>query len=149
MHAHARPVPGARAPERPRFEVADVVRASGDAFRATHTLTSAQHAVLRAIVRCRTAALGGFVDVCPECGLVEVGYNSCRNRHCPKCQAVAQARWLDQRLERMLPVHAFHVVFTLPGELRALVHENRRLLHTLVRNRGELSREVVRTSAPA
>ena len=128
MHAHASPVEGARAPERPRFEVADVVRASGEAFQATHTLTSAQLAVLRDIVRCRTALLGGYVDVCPECGVVEVGYNSCRNRHCPKCQAIPQARWLEQRLERMLPVHAFHVVFTLPGELHALVRENRRLI---------------------
>jgi hypothetical protein len=128
VHAHAPPAQGARGPETPRFEVADIVRASGDAFRATHALTPAQHAVLRDIVRCRTAALGGYVDVCSECGQLEVGYNSCRNRHCPKCQAIAQARWLDQRLARMLPVHAFHVVFTLPDELRALVHENRRLL---------------------
>jgi hypothetical protein len=132
VHAHAPPLEGARAVERPRFEVADIVRASGDAFRATHTLTPAQLAVLRDIVRCRTAALGGYADVCPECGDVEVGYNSCRNRHCPKCQAIAQARWLDQRLERMLPVHAFHVVFTLPSELRALVHENRRLLFNVL-----------------
>lgn len=132
MHDHAPPTEGARAPDKPRFEVADIVRASGAAFRATHALSSAQLAVLRDIVRCRTAALGGYADVCPECGYTEIGYNSCRNRHCPKCQAIAQARWLERRLERMLPVHAFHVVFTLPSDLRALVSENRRTLFNLL-----------------
>jgi Putative transposase/Transposase zinc-binding domain len=132
VHAHAPPDQGARAAQRPAFEVADIVRASGDAFRATHALTPDQHAVLRDIARCRTAALGGYADVCPECGYTEVGYNSCRNRHCPKCQACAQGRWLAQRLDRMLPVHAFHVVFTLPGGLRTLVLENRELLFNLL-----------------
>jgi hypothetical protein len=126
VHAHATPDSGGVA-ERPRFEVADIVRASGDVFRATHVLTPAQHAVLRDIARCRTAALGGHVDVCPEagCGYEQIAYNSCRNRHCPKCQAIAQARWLGQRMERMLPVDAFHVVFTLPSGLRPLVLDNR------------------------
>jgi hypothetical protein len=132
VHAHAPPAEGARAPERPRFEVADVIRASGDAFRATHSLSPAQEAVLRDLVRCRTVALGGYADVCPECGYTVVGYNSCGNRHCPKCQACAQARWLDQRLDRMLPVHAFHVVFTLPSGLRSLVLQNRRTLFNLL-----------------
>jgi len=78
--------------------------------------------------------LGGHVDLCPraECGYAQIAYNSCRNRHCPKCQAIAQARWLAQRMERMLPVDAFHVVFTLPSGLRALVHENRALLFNLL-----------------
>lgn len=121
-------------PERPRFEVADIVRASGDAFRAAHVLVPAQHAVLRAIKRCRTAALGGHVDVCPEaeCGYAAIAYNSCRNRHCPKCQALAQARWLAQRMARMLPVPSFHVVFTLPSGLHPIVLENRRLLFSLL-----------------
>jgi hypothetical protein len=132
VHDHAPPIEGARAPEKPRFEVADIVRASGEAFRATHALSPAQQAVLRDIVRCRTAALGGYADVCPECGSTEIGYNSCRNRHCPKCQAIAQARWLKQRLDRMLPVHAFHVVFTLPSGLRSLVLENRETLFNLL-----------------
>lgn len=91
----------------------------------SHVLTPDQHAVLRAIARCRTAELGGHLDVCTSCGDVQgPSYNSCRNRHCPKCQSLAQARWVAQRLERMLPTHSFHVVFTLPRELRrlALVH---------------------------
>ena len=132
MHTHAPPGEGGRVAQRPRFEVADIVRASGDAFRATHALTPAHNAVLRDIVRCRTAVLGGFADVCPECGYTEVAYNSCRNRHCPKCQAIAQHRWLEQRCERMLPVHAFHVVFTLPDKLRPLVQVNRRALFNLL-----------------
>lgn len=132
MHCDTSPGEGARAPVRPRFEVADIVRASGDAFRATHALTPAQHTVLRDIARCRTAALGGYADVCDKCGHTEVGYNSCRNRHCPKCQACAQHRWVERRSERMLPVHAFHVVFTLPSGLRPLVLENRRILFNLL-----------------
>jgi hypothetical protein len=89
-----------------------------------HALTPAQHAVLRDIVRCRTAALGGHVEVCDDCGHAEISYNSCRNRHCPKCQGIAQARWLAQRLDRVLPTHYFHVVFTLPSELHSLMLAN-------------------------
>ena len=112
-----------------------------------HVLTPAQHAVLRAITRCRTAALGGHVDVCPreECGHTEIAYNSCRNRHCPKCQALAQARWLGQRMERMLPVDAFHVVFTLPSGLRSLVIENRAaLFNTLFAAAADALKELAR-----
>jgi hypothetical protein len=91
-----------------------------------------QHAVLRAIARCRTAALGGHADVCGACGYTTIAYNSCRNRHCPKCQALSQARWLEQRMERVLPTHAFHVVFTLPSELHGLVLANRETLFALL-----------------
>lgn len=97
-----------------------------------HALSPDQHAVLHAIARCRTAALGGHVDVCLACGQDAVAYNSCRNRHCPKCQALAQARWIAQRMERVLPTHAFHVVFTLPSELRGLVMANREKLFDLL-----------------
>lgn len=90
-----------------------------------HALSPDQHAVLRAIARCRTPALGGHVDVCNACGHAAIAYNSCRNRHCPKCQALAQARWIERRMERVLPTHAFHVVFTLPSELHGLVIVNR------------------------
>jgi len=90
-----------------------------------HALSPDQHAVLRAIARCRTSVLGGHVDVCDSCGHVEIAYNSCRNRHCPKCQSLSQARWIERRMERVLPVHAFHVVFTLPSELHGLVLANR------------------------
>jgi hypothetical protein len=118
--AHAHPPAGLRAKQRPALEVADIVRAHGEAFVRAHVLTPDQHAVLRAITRCRTAALGGHADVCDSCGHVEVAYNSCRNRHCPKCQSLSQARWIERRMQRVLPVHAFHVVFTLPAELRGL-----------------------------
>lgn len=90
-----------------------------------HNPTPDQRAVLHAIERCRTAALGGHADVCDECGLVAIAYNSCRNRHCPKCQSLAQARWVERRMERVLPTHAFHVVFTLPSELHDLAMFNR------------------------
>lgn len=97
-----------------------------------HALSPDQHEVLRAIARCRTSVLGGHVDVCDACGHAAIAYNSCRNRHCPKCQALSQARWLAQRMERVLPTHAFHVVFTLPSELRGLVMVNRKKLFDLL-----------------
>jgi hypothetical protein len=130
--AHAHPPAGVRAIDRPALEVADIVRLHGEAFVRAHVLSPDQHAVLRAIARCRTAALGGHVDVCDECGYAAVAYNSCRNRHCPKCQAVAQARWIEQRMQRVLPTHAFHVVFTLPSELHGLVMANRKTLFDLL-----------------
>ena len=91
-----------------------------------------QHAALRDIERCRTAVLGGHLDVCTECGYERPSYNSCRNRHCPKCQALAQARWIEKRVERVLPVHYFHVVFTLPGELRAVARRHREVVFDLL-----------------
>jgi hypothetical protein len=123
--AHAHPSSGVRATDGPLLEVADIVRLHGDAFVRSHVLTPDQHAVLRAIERCRTAVLGGHVDVCDSCGYAAIAYNSCRNRHCPKCQALSQARWVEQRMQRVLPTHAFHVVFTLPSELHGLVMANR------------------------
>lgn len=114
---------------RPRLEVADVLRAHGDAFVREHVLTPQQHAVLRDIRRCRTAELGGHKDTCAACGHVEGrSYNSCRNRHCPKCQSLPQAEWVEQRVARMLPTHAFHVVFTLPRQLRRLALVNPELV---------------------
>jgi hypothetical protein len=81
---------------------------------------------MRAIEACRTAALGGHVDTCDTCGHEANSYNSCRNRHCPKCQSLSQARWIAKRQRRILPSHYFHVVFTLPAELRRLALENRK-----------------------
>ena len=132
MLPHAHPPVGVRATDRPALEVADIVRLHGEAFARAHALSPDQHAVLRAIVRCRTAALGGHLDVCDACGFERPSYNSCRNRHCPKCQALSQARWIERRMERVLPTHAFHVVFTLPSELRGLVMKNRELLFALL-----------------
>ena len=103
--------------KRPRFEVADVVRAYGEAYCENHRPSAAQQRVLRNITACRTAALGGHVARCDSCGHARVSYNSCRDRHCPKCQGPQRAEWLAQRLERLLPVPYFHVVFTIPHEL--------------------------------
>jgi len=125
---HACPTPVVGAPTRPRLEVADIVRAHGDAFARAHALTPLQLDVLRDIARCRTAELGGHKEVCTACGDVRPSYNSCRNRHCPKCQSLEQARWVEQRMGRMLPTHAFHVVFTLPRPLRRLAMANRCLV---------------------
>ena len=105
---------------RPRFDIADVVRRHRRELEASDALTLAQRRVLSAIELCRTAALGGHVDVCRACGYEHPAYNSCRNRHCPKCQALAQERWIAARAERLVPTKHFHVVFTVPSELRAL-----------------------------
>ena len=110
------PAPGGR----PRFDIANIVRQHRPALEAEVHLTLAQRRVLSAIALCRTAALGGHVDVCRSCGFERPAYNSCRNRHCPKCQALRQEKWIAARTERLLSVCHFHVVFTLPSELRAL-----------------------------
>jgi Transposase zinc-binding domain len=120
MHPACAPS-GTRSVRRPALELADIVRLHAEALRQRRVLTPEQHATLRAIERCRTAALGGHLDVCLRCGQEKLpSYNSCRNRHCPKCQALAQARWVEARSARLLPVPYFHVVFTLPAELRAV-----------------------------
>ncbi|MFO1052184.1 MAG: IS91 family transposase [Planctomycetota bacterium] len=113
---------------RPRFEVADVVRAHGEEFLRRFPTTSAERRVLAHIAACRTSALGGHVDRCDACQRERVSYNSCRDRHCPKCQGTERARWIERRLQQILPVPYFHVVFTLPAELNPLVRRNKRLL---------------------
>jgi hypothetical protein len=105
---------------RAKFDIGDIVRRHRAALVALHPLTRGQMRVLTDIGQCRTAALGGHVDHCPSCGYEHPSYNSCRNRHCPKCQALAQEKWIAQRNERLLDVGHFHVVFTLPSELRFL-----------------------------
>jgi Putative transposase/Transposase zinc-binding domain len=119
---------------RPTLEVADILRASGSSFLDRHGshLASQHRKVMDAIVRCRTAALGGHRDRCSGCGHQAISYNSCRNRHCPKCQGNARARWLAARSAELLPVSYFHIVFTLPHELSALVLQNKRLLYDLL-----------------
>jgi hypothetical protein len=114
------------------LEVGDIVRAHGAAYRARHPVTPQQARVLRRLAECRTAALGGHVDACADCGFTRISYNSCRDRHCPKCQASKRAAWLETRLERLLPVGYFHVVFTLPALLSPLVLHNQRLLYDLL-----------------
>jgi len=101
---------------RPALEVADIVRAHGEAFRHAHaaSLSPGQKRVLHAIELCRTAELGGHLERCDQCGHERNAYNSCANRHCPKCQSLARAEWLEKRQAELLPTPYFHVVFTLP-----------------------------------
>jgi len=117
---------------RPRLEVADILRAHGETYQARHPLSAQQRGVLRRLTACRTAALGGHVDACAGCGFTRISYNSCRDRHCPKCQALKRAQWLETRLERLLPVPHFHVVFTLPEALKPLLLGNQRVLYELL-----------------
>ena len=115
-------------------EVADIVRRHGLAFLESHgaVLSSEQQRVLKALANCRTAALGGHVEACDRCGHRQMAYNSCRNRHCPKCQAAARADWLSERSAELLPVPYFHVVFTLPESVAALALQNPRVLYGLL-----------------
>ena len=116
---------------RPAVEVADILHAQGDSFLAQHPwLNVQQRSVLRAIARCRTAALGGHVDRCDACGHQAISYNSCRNRHCPKCQAQARTRWLAARERELLDVPYVQVVFTLPHGLLPLAYRNSARLYT-------------------
>jgi len=110
---------------RPRFEVADVLRLHGDAFLHAHPQPPHVCSALNLIQICRTAALDGHLDRCPGCGFERPSYNSCRNRHCPKCQTVAKQEWLEARQAELLDVPYFHCVFTLPHELNPLILQNK------------------------
>ena len=119
---------------RPPVEVADIIRAAGESFFGSSRkwLTWLHLKVLNAILRCRTAALGGHVDACSKCGHEAFSYNSCRNRHCPKCQANARDRWLEARAKELLPTRYVHVVFTLPRRLSPLALQNKRQIYALL-----------------
>jgi hypothetical protein len=120
--------------ERPRFEIADIIR-SADAritSRYREFLSWPQVKVLNAILRCRTAALGGHRDQCTRCGLQAISYNSCRNRHCPKCQTRARDQWLAARQRELLPVDYYHLVFSVPHALVPLMWQNKRVLFRLL-----------------
>jgi hypothetical protein len=121
-------------PGRPALEVAEIFRSEAVSYLQDYgaRLSSAQKRVLSDIQACRTAVMGGHVEACDECGRREISYNSCRNRHCPKCQALARARWLEQRTAELLPISYFHVVFTLPAEVAALALQNKRLLYGML-----------------
>ena len=118
----------------PHLELADIVQHYGDAYLARYgAVTSiAQRRVLAAIAACRTAILGGHKSQCDHCGHEEFSYNSCRNRHCPKCQGSAQAAWLAAREQELLPVPYCHVVFTLPAPLSPLALQNPQRVYTLL-----------------
>jgi hypothetical protein len=115
-------------------EVAEAFRRFGDAYHQQHgaSLSTAQRRVMTAIVQCRTAALGGHVEQCDACGHQRVWYNSCRNRHCPKCQSLARAQWLEQRRCELLPTPYFHVVFTLPEEIGEIACQNKAVVYGIL-----------------
>ena len=120
--------------ERPKLEVADVFRRYGSAYRQQHagSLSRGQRRVMSAIELCRTAALGGHLEQCDSCGHQRPAYHSCRNRHCPKCQSLARAKWLQDRQAELLPVEYFHVVFTVPEEIAALAYQNKAVVYGIL-----------------
>jgi Putative transposase/Transposase zinc-binding domain len=120
--------------ERPKLEVADVFRRYGSAYRQQHagSLSRGQRRVMSALELCRTAALGGHLEQCDSCGHQRPAYHSCRNRHCPKCQSLARAKWLQDRQAELLPVEYFHVVFTVPEEIAALAYQNKKVVYGIL-----------------
>lgn len=113
---------------RPRYEVADIFHRYGKDFRKSHTVTEEQRKVMAAIMACRTEQLGGHQELCDHCGTLRNCYNSCRNRHCPKCQTMAKERWLEKRRTELLPCSYFHMVFTVPHGLNSLILANKKEL---------------------
>ena len=131
---------------RPELEVADILRCHGDAYRADNAghLSRGQLKVMGAVHACRTAALGGHVERCGDCGHSRIAFNSCRNRHCPKCQAGAARDWLEARQVDLLPVGYFHVVFTLPQPIAGMAYQNKAVAYAML---FEAAAETVRTIA--
>src|ERR1700744_5249609 len=131
---------------RPAIEVADILRRHGDAFRAAQgaRLSPDQRRVMAAIETCRTATLGGHVERCDDCGFVRIAYNSCRDRHCPKCQGLARAQWLADRQAELLPGTSFPFVFTMPAPIAALALQNKAVVYDIL---FKAAAETVRTIA--
>src|SRR5437899_9302772 len=119
---------------RPVLEVADIFRGHGPAWRQANAghVSLGQLKVMSAIERCRTAALGGHVARCEDCSYTTIAYNSCRNRHCPKCQGAAARQWLAERQAELLPVGYFHLVFTLPGPIADIAYHNKAAIYGLL-----------------
>jgi Putative transposase/Transposase zinc-binding domain len=128
------------------LEVADIFRQLGPAYREQHAeaLGGGQRRVMSAIERCRTAALGGHVEECDACGHQRIAFNSCRNRHCPKCQSLARMQWLEDRQAELLPVEYFHVVFTLPESIAAIAYQNKAVVYDIL---FQATAETLRTIA--
>jgi predicted Zn-ribbon and HTH transcriptional regulator len=128
------------------IDLGAIVRAASEEYLATHTTSSDQRKALRAIAACRTEALGGEKQQCDRCGFEHIVWHSCRNRHCPRCQANARAQWLEERREELLPVPYFHVVFTIPEELNILALWAPRVLYdAMLRCAGQTLLEVGRS----
>jgi hypothetical protein len=115
-----------------RPELADIFRSHGESYRRVHCLPASHKAVMRAVSVCRTAELGGHLRQCDTCGFEHPSYNSCRNRHCPKCQSLAKAKWLEKQSSELLPVGYFHLVFTLPHELNRLILAHKKIFLSLL-----------------
>jgi hypothetical protein len=114
------------------IEVADIFKEYGAAYRNKYKISLQQLKVMSAIEDCRTAKLGGHIEICDKCRHIKVSYNSCRNRHCPKCQSLSKERWLDARMKDLMPIQYFHIVFTIPSDLNALALQNKKLLYSLL-----------------
>lgn len=119
---------------RPKLELADIFRDCGAQYRKLNgpSMPREQWRAMRAIETCRTAILGGHIDQCDSCNHQRISYNSCRNRHCPKCQSLAKAKWLQARMAELLPAPYFHVVFTVPREIAAVAFQNKKLVYTIL-----------------
>jgi len=120
--------------DRPKLEVADVFRRYGETYREQHgaPMSTAQRRVMTAIELCRTAALGGHLERCDECGHERNCFNSCRDRHCPKCQSLARSQWIEDRQSELLEVPYFHVVFTVPEEIAAIAYQNKKVVYGIL-----------------
>lgn len=120
--------------ERPKLEVADIFRRYGEAYRKKHgpSMSTAQRRIMTAIEVCRTASLGGHLERCDQCGYERNAFNSCRDRHCPKCQCLARAQWIEQRQSELLQVPYFHMVFTVPEEIGAIAYQNKEVAYGIL-----------------
>jgi len=120
--------------DRPKLEVADIFRRYGEAYRLQHdgSLSTAQRRVMTAIEVCRTAALGGHLERCDCCSYERPCYSSCRDRHCPKCQSLARAEWVEKRIAEVLPTHYFHVVFSVPEQIASIAYQNKKVVYDIL-----------------
>lgn len=120
--------------DRPQLEVADIFREHGAQYRELHgsSMSRQQHRAMRAIEICRTATLGGHLERCDRCDHERPAYNSCRNRHCPKCQSLARAKWLEARMAELLPITYYHVVFTVTGEIASVAFQNQKIVYNIL-----------------
>src|SRR5690349_11505046 len=132
--------------DRPQFEVAEVFRRYGEAYRQAHgaSLCPAQRRVMSALEGCRTAVLGGHLEQCDHCGHQRNAYNSCSDRHCPKCQSLARVHWIEARQAELLNTEYFHVVFTVPDQIATLAYQNKRVLYGIL---FQAAAEALRTIA--
>lgn len=114
------------------IELQDIFAKYEQAYKSKYQVSIYQEKAITAVINCRTSSYGAHIDVCDECGNIEISYNSCKNRHCPKCQTISKERWLDARKDELLPVKYFHAVFTVPDNLNPLIYRNKRLMYNLI-----------------